>query len=100
MDEKQKLFELNEQRETLEDYIKVNEHLKQLSVFPGYSVEIEQFINKTITKYRLKPEVANFYIGNGDTNRGVYSQFNTLITIKDMITQFALIKFGEEFLRR
>jgi len=100
MDEKKKLYELNEQRETLEDYINVNEYLNQLSVFPSYSVEIEQFINKTITKYRLKPEVANFYISNGYTSGKVYSQFNTLITIKDMITQFALIKFGEEFLRR
>ena len=100
MDEKEKLSELKEQKETLEDFIKVNEYLNQLNAFPGYSEKIEQFINKTINKYRLKPEVANFYIGNGGTNRVVYSQFNTLIAIKDMITQFALVKFGEEFLRR
>ena len=93
----EKIETLKEQVELLEEKQKVLEYKKILEVNSGYNIEIQEFIDDVINKYRDKVEVINYYFENPNNRDIPRTQYNLLCTIDSMLNQYAIAKFGEEF---
>ena len=91
--------DINDQKEVINEMIKIQEYKSYLYCNPRYSYEVQNFIIEIINKYRSKEEVKIYYNKPGGDNIDG-NQYNTLCSLEGMITQYALVKFGEEFFKK
>ncbi len=88
---------IKDAKEVFDELSSIEEYLKDISMKGYYNSNAQDFIDRTINKYRYKVEVFNFYMRNGSDDTSM-NQYDTLMILKRMIRQYASIKFGESFL--
>lgn len=91
---------IKDQEDVIEELIRIEKYQKELNFNSNYNLEIQEFIKKIINKYRLKIEV-NMYYNNTDGHDDINGkQYDILERLKEMILQYSLVKFGEDFYKK
>lgn len=88
---------LKDQKDVIDELIRIEKYKNELIANQEYNSEVQNFINETVNKYRYKIEVMNYYNKKDGTDDVNGNQYNALNTLKEMILQYSLAKFGEEF---
>jgi SNF2 family DNA or RNA helicase len=91
---------LKDQKDVIDELIKIEKYKNELITNQEYNSKVQNFINETVNKYRYKIEVMNYYNKKDGTDDVNGNQYNTLNTLKEMILQYSLAKFGEEFYKK
>ena len=98
MTEEEKSKELKEQRELIDELLKIERYKKSTFGKSERNAEVQDFIDEIVNKYRGEAETKNYYnnpIGKDSSHWD--SQFDTLCSLEKMLRQYAIIKFGEDF---
>ena len=99
MTEIEKIKQQKEQIDLIDELSKINKYIYQLSMNYRYSEEIQNFIVEIVNKYRYKVEVKNYYMQQDGVDNIEGSQLDTLLLIKSMIKQYAVVQYGETFFK-
>lgn len=94
-----KMKTTKEQREVLQDAIKNSQCKQYLIVKPAYNAEIQNFINKTIDKYRNKKELKQYHIEDIKDDKTCKTQYYYLCLIDKILIDYSIIKCAEEKLK-
>ncbi len=96
-----KINDLKEQRDIIDEIIKIKEYKDFLLVNPEYNNStIQDFIKNITNKYRSKLEVNNYYTNEPGKDDIYGNQYNTLCTLENMIGQYVTVKFGEDVFKK
>ena len=86
---------LREQKDIIDDLIKIENYKNQLEIHRNCNEEIQRFICDIVEKYRYRIEVKNYYMNQNNADNVKGSQYETLLVLKSMVMQYALIKHGK-----